>query len=145
MFTNDHSAGPIQQWLIFLCDNCSFVIQQMTIDCSILEVNAIQSVYLNAMIYYCAFHVLQAWNCNLKSKVRLDASYIAEEQQQLHNNMMQTLKVIMCENSINLMYAAIEEFKDIFYDQYEFLDYFQEYWEPEHIIRRWAYAYIDPS
>ncbi|KAI9243252.1 hypothetical protein BDA99DRAFT_544547 [Phascolomyces articulosus] len=58
MFTNDHSAGPIQQWLIFLCDSYSFIIQQITIDYSILEVNAIQSVYPNTMIYYCAFYVL---------------------------------------------------------------------------------------
>ena len=50
-------------------------IQQMTIDCSIPEVNAIQNIFPSAEIHYCAFHVVQAWNRNLKEKVTLDGSY----------------------------------------------------------------------
>ncbi|KAG2216143.1 hypothetical protein INT45_002564 [Circinella minor] len=68
MFPNNHSVGPIRQWLYFLHDTCSMTIQQMTIDCSIPEVNAIQNVFPAARIHYCAFHVVQAWNRKLKEK-----------------------------------------------------------------------------
>ena len=60
MFTNDQSAQLIGEWLHFLHDTCGLVIENLTIDYSIPKVNAINLVYPNAIIHYCAFHVLQA-------------------------------------------------------------------------------------
>ncbi|KAI7846536.1 hypothetical protein BDC45DRAFT_542800, partial [Circinella umbellata] len=45
MFMNNHSAGPLKEWLAFLRDQCGLMIEQMTIDCSIAEVNAIDAVF----------------------------------------------------------------------------------------------------
>ena len=60
MFTNDQSAQPIGEWLYFLRNTCGLVIENLTIDCSIPKVNAMNLIYPNAIIHYSAFHVLQA-------------------------------------------------------------------------------------
>ena len=58
MFTNNHSAGPIKEWLSFLHDQCGLLVEHMTIDCCIVEVNTIDAVFPMASIHYCAFHVI---------------------------------------------------------------------------------------
>ncbi|KAI9243144.1 hypothetical protein BDA99DRAFT_449403 [Phascolomyces articulosus] len=58
--------------------------------------------------------------------------------------MMIALKDIMHKENTNAMNDAIQQFKNTFRDQHEFLNYFQQQWEPLHIIQRWAYSYVDP-
>ena len=142
MFTNNHSAGPIKEWLSFLCDQYGLLVEHITIDCCIAEVNAINAVFSMASIHYCAFHVIRSWNYNLKEKVH-NPLYEEDQLQQHHSNMLSALKDIMRDTDIDLTYRAIEQFKTDFYGDERFLDYFQEFWEPDHIIQRWSYAYMD--
>ncbi|KAI9243018.1 hypothetical protein BDA99DRAFT_417741, partial [Phascolomyces articulosus] len=58
--------------------------------------------------------------------------------------MMIALKDIMHKENTNAMNDAIQQFKNTFRDQHEFLNYFQQQWEPLHIIQCWAYSYVDP-
>ena len=60
--------------------------------------------------------------------------YTDDTLQQYHGNMLTSLKSIMHEKDIDTMYNKIEEFKQRFYEQTEFLNYFGTYWEPDHII-----------
>ena len=142
MFTNNHSAGPLKEWLAFLRDQCGLMIEQMTIDCSIAEVNAIDAVFPAASIHYCAFHVVRSWNRNLKEKVH-DPTYTASEQEERRHEMLSALKDIMRYTDVNATYTAIEQFKNNYYADDVFLNYFEEHWEPDHIVQRWSYAYMD--
>ncbi|KAG2211417.1 hypothetical protein INT45_013278 [Circinella minor] len=142
MFTNNHFAGPLKEWLAFLRDQYGLMIEQMTIDCSITEVNTIDAVFPAASIHYCAFYVVQSWNRNLKEKVH-DPTYIASEQQERRHEMLSTLKDIMRYTDVNATYTAIEQFKNNYYADDVFLNYFEEHWEPDHIVQRWSYAYMD--
>ncbi|KAG2207871.1 hypothetical protein INT45_009799 [Circinella minor] len=152
MFTNDQSAYPIGEWLRFLREMCGLTIENLTIDCSIPEVNAMHLIYPDANIHYCAFHVLQAWNRNLGSKVSLESLYerypdrrhTDDALQQYRGDMLTVLKSIMHEQDIDTMYNKVNEFKRRFYEQTEFLSYFETYWEPEHLIQRWTFAFTDP-
>ena len=56
---------------------------------------------------------------------------------------MTALKSIMHKQDIDSMYNKIEEFKQRFYEQTEFLNYFGTYWEPDRIIQCWTFAYIE--
>lgn len=58
MVINNQSVGPVNQWLVYLRDNCNFLPTAITIDSSLAEVNAIKAVFRNqVVIHYCAFHV----------------------------------------------------------------------------------------
>lgn len=94
MFTNNHSAGPIKEWLSFLRDRCGLSVEQMTIDCCVAEVNAIDAVFPTASIHYCAFHVIRSWNRNLKEKVH-NPLYEEEHLREHRGNMLSALKDIM--------------------------------------------------
>ncbi|KAL0087492.1 hypothetical protein J3Q64DRAFT_1885443 [Phycomyces blakesleeanus] len=62
MLTNDHSLGPIVQWLKHLKDNQLIVNPwQFTIDCSDAETNVLMAIFPGCQIQYCLFHVSQAW------------------------------------------------------------------------------------
>ena len=143
MFTNDLSSGPIHQWLEFLRNTYGMDIVQMTIDCSIPEVNAIQAQFPGVGIHYCAFHVLQAWNRNLKSRVRLDASFTADEQREYRHEMLNALTSIMRETDVDRLYHAIQQFQSDYHEQEEFQDYLERWWFTEATIQRWTYAYAE--
>ena len=76
-------------------------------------------IYPNAIIHYCAFHILQAWNRNLSSKVLLERLYqrypermhADDTLQQYCSKIMTTLKGIMHEQDIDSMYNKIKKFK----------------------------------
>ncbi|OAD70939.1 hypothetical protein PHYBLDRAFT_148157 [Phycomyces blakesleeanus NRRL 1555(-)] len=66
MLTNDHSLGPIVQWLKHLKDNQLIVNPwQFTIDCSDAETNVLMAIFPGCQIQYCLFHVSQACKVNL--------------------------------------------------------------------------------
>lgn len=68
MVTNDHSIGPIVQWLTFWKENNLIVNPaQITIDRSESETNAIKAVFPDCGIQYCLFHVAQAWGRQLNN------------------------------------------------------------------------------
>lgn len=69
-----------------------------------------------------------------KSKVRLDASFTADEARTYCREMLDDLKDILRQPSIDEMYHLIEKFKDTYAEQEEFLDYFESQWCTESMI-----------
>lgn len=76
MITNDHSIGPIVQWLAYLKENSVIVDPlQFTIDCSDAETNAIRNVFLVARSSIACFMSaklgIASWQRRLSLKKRL--------------------------------------------------------------------------
>ncbi|OAD70670.1 hypothetical protein PHYBLDRAFT_69492 [Phycomyces blakesleeanus NRRL 1555(-)] len=69
MVINDQTVRPISQWLVHLRERSYFHPLNITIDCSISEVNAITSAFPHVAIHYCKFHILRAWQTNLDNKL----------------------------------------------------------------------------
>jgi hypothetical protein len=71
LLTNDQSVAPVLEWLKFFRDNCSMQSEQITVDCSIPEADAIRATFgENCRIQSCFFHVAQCWSRNLAKKVK---------------------------------------------------------------------------
>ncbi|KAL1927692.1 hypothetical protein VTP01DRAFT_3513 [Rhizomucor pusillus] len=114
-------------------------------------------------IRLCAFHVIQTWTRNLKSKVRLDGSYTAAElatvmfnNQKRRDKLMsdttatyrqdilQKLKHILTTCCIDDLYRSIVEFMEKYGNQNEFLGYLESQWcGCEDQVQKWAYTYIE--
>jgi hypothetical protein len=60
LLTNDQSVAPVLEWLKFFRDNCSMQLEQVTVDCSIPEADAIRATFGgNCRIQLCFLHVTQ--------------------------------------------------------------------------------------
>ncbi|OAD75567.1 hypothetical protein PHYBLDRAFT_64479 [Phycomyces blakesleeanus NRRL 1555(-)] len=70
MVTNNQTVRPISQWFMHLCERSYFHPLNITIDCSISEVNAITSAFPHVVIHYYEFHILCAWQTNLNNKLK---------------------------------------------------------------------------
>ncbi|OAD76747.1 hypothetical protein PHYBLDRAFT_142256 [Phycomyces blakesleeanus NRRL 1555(-)] len=125
MITNDHSVGPINQWLVHLYEKSCFTPLYITIDCSIAEVNAITAALPQTIIHFCKFHVLRAWQHNLDSKVKLDASYTSEQLDKYKYELKADLKNILIESDENEFLRKIQEFRLRVQSQQQFLAYFK--------------------
>ncbi|OAD75183.1 hypothetical protein PHYBLDRAFT_166938 [Phycomyces blakesleeanus NRRL 1555(-)] len=143
MVTNNQTAIPIKLWLDHLRIKSSFVPMNITIDCSIMEVNAIKEALPHATIHYCDFHVLRAWQHNLDSKIKLNASYTSEQLGNYKTALKNYLRHILIESNEDVFLRAIEDFKLMVQDQPQFLKYFEKKWtENEELLRRWGRPYI---
>jgi hypothetical protein len=128
MFTNDQTIGSITQWLQFLKER-SFIVdpQQITIDCSHIELTAIRTIFPGCAIQYCLFHVSQAWGRQLALKVKSDTGMPADNRV-LRREMMAHLKVILYEKDPDVFESLIDEFKVRYAAQDVFIDYFERNW-----------------
>jgi hypothetical protein len=62
LFTNDQSVALVLEWLKFFRDNCSMQPEQITVNCSIPEADAIRATFgENCCTQLCFFHVAQCW------------------------------------------------------------------------------------
>jgi hypothetical protein len=143
MVTNDHSVGPIMQWLGFLRQQAVFRPSYITIDFSLPEVNAIKQNFPGKIIHYCAFHVIQAWHRQLKAKVRVQG-LTSTETSSLRNEMLLQLGSILRLRIQEAFQIAIQEFKDRYQQQRDFITYLSDNWlASEDIIGRWSSAFLD--
>ncbi|OAD67740.1 hypothetical protein PHYBLDRAFT_151266 [Phycomyces blakesleeanus NRRL 1555(-)] len=126
MVTNNQTAIPIKLWLDHLRIKSSFVLMNITIDCSIMEVNAIKEALPHATNHYCDFHVLYAWQHNLDSKIKLNASYTSEQLRNYKTALKNYLRHILIESNEDMFLRAIEDFKLMVQDQPQFLKYFEK-------------------
>jgi hypothetical protein len=142
MVTNDHSLGPIVQWLQFLKEESVIVNPlQFTIDCSDSETNAINNIFPDCSIQYCLFHVSQAWNRQLALKVKA-VSRVPAENRVLRSEVHTYLKMILYEADKDLFHARIEEFIHRYEDsQPAFINYFRSNWCNEAKYNLWSRAY----
>jgi hypothetical protein len=102
MITNDHSTGPIVEWLQHLRDERLLVDpEQFTIDCCQAEVNAIVNTFNTerTKIQFCVFHVTQAWNKHLSSVSVSGFSPV--ENRALRGKMMRCLQQIVYEEDLD--------------------------------------------
>ncbi|KAG2215505.1 hypothetical protein INT46_006765 [Mucor plumbeus] len=138
MVTNDQSVGPVNQWLVYLRDNCNFAPTAITIDCSLAEVNAIKAAFRNqVVIHYCAFHVWRAWKDNLGAKLSLPTSISNTEATEYKQDLLNDLHLILVETRKNALFRKIEGFKLKIENHTELLDYFTRYWfNNEEVVKR---------
>ncbi|KAG2196263.1 hypothetical protein INT46_007347 [Mucor plumbeus] len=144
MVTNDQSVGPVNQWLVYLRDNCNFAPTAITIDCSLAEVNAIKAAFRNqVVIYYCAFHVWRAWKDNLGAKLSLPTSISNTEATEYKQDLLNDLHLILVETRKNALFRKIEGFKLKIENHTELLDYFTRYWfNNEEVVKRWGAPFV---
>jgi len=53
-------------WLTWLKTDCGFKTSKFMVDCSVVESEALKQVFPSISIYFCVFHVGQAWERKLK-------------------------------------------------------------------------------
>lgn len=82
LFTADNSVTPIADWLCFLRERGMGLpnLCQITIDCSIVEVNAIRRIFPGLPIQWCTWHVQRAWNTNIRKLVKSQLPLSRKEQ-----------------------------------------------------------------
>ncbi|OAD80242.1 hypothetical protein PHYBLDRAFT_140246 [Phycomyces blakesleeanus NRRL 1555(-)] len=128
MLTNDHSLGPIIQWLKHLKVNQLVVNpQQFTTDCSDAETNALMAIFPGCQIQYCLFHVSQAWYRQLNLKVKTGNT--AAQNRLVQGEMLTFLKHIMYEEHIVVFLDKIADFIGRYQQsQPDFVRYFETNW-----------------
>ncbi|KAG2228684.1 hypothetical protein INT48_005377 [Thamnidium elegans] len=142
MITNDHSLGPIVQWLQFL-KNKGVIVDPLlfTIDCSDSEMNAINNFFSGCSIQYCLFHVSQAWNRQLVLKVKA-VSGIPADNRILRSEVYTYLKMTLYEVDKDVFHARIAEFISRYEaTQTAFINYFRFNWCDEAKYNLWSRAY----
>lgn len=141
MVTNDHSLGPIVQWLQFLKSKGLIVDPlQFTIDCSDAETNAINNIFPGCAIQYCLFHVSQAWNRQIALKVKSGGRPV--DNRILRSEVHGHLKVILFEEDKERFHLRINEFIDRYETAHpEFINYFRSNWCNEAKYNVWSRAY----
>lgn len=142
MITNDHSTGPIVEWLQHLRDSRLLVDpEQFTIDCCQAEVNAITNTFdaETTRIQFCIFHVTQAWNKHLAS-VSVSGNTPAENRA-LRGEMTNFLQTIVYEEDLDQFHHKIVAFQEEYADQVKFMDYFVKNWCTEDRFKVWSRSY----
>ncbi|OAD77249.1 hypothetical protein PHYBLDRAFT_164161 [Phycomyces blakesleeanus NRRL 1555(-)] len=121
MLTNDHSLGPIVQWLKHLKDN------QLIVNPHNAETNALAAIFPGCQIQYCLFHVSQEWYRQLNLKVKTGST--VNENRLIRGEIMAFLKHIMYEEHIvaflNKIVGVIEKYE---HTQPDFVKYFETNW-----------------
>ena len=129
MITNDHSVGPIVEWLQHL-RNAQLLInpKQFTVDCCQTEVVAISNTFDPAVtkIQFCVFHVTQAWNKHLSS-VSVPG-FSPAENRAFRGEMMRVLQDIVYKEDLDTFHQKIALFQVEYADQEAFMDYFVRNW-----------------
>ncbi|OAD68519.1 hypothetical protein PHYBLDRAFT_172945 [Phycomyces blakesleeanus NRRL 1555(-)] len=121
----------------------SLVTQHPDTGKGIAENNAITAALSQTIIHFCKFHVLRAWQHNLDSKVKLDASYTSEQLGKYKYELKVNLKNILIESDEDEFLRKIQEFRLYVQSQQQFLAYFEHKWiGTEELLRRWGRSYV---
>ncbi|OAD68585.1 hypothetical protein PHYBLDRAFT_63506 [Phycomyces blakesleeanus NRRL 1555(-)] len=121
----------------------SLVTQHPDTGKGIAENNAITAALPQTIIHFCKFHVLRAWQHNLDSKVKLDASYTSEQLGKYKYELKTNLKNILIESDEDEFLRKIQEFRLRVQSQQQFLAYFERKWiGTEELLRRWGRPYV---
>ena len=141
MITNDQTVAPIVQWLQFLkSSNVLVYPKQFTIDCCKAEVRAISTVFPQASIQYCVFHVLQAWG--RKTDIVCKApSGIPAENKLLRTAIRRALSKIVYENDLETFHQKINQFIVDYAAHGELINYLRRNWFREDVMKVWSRAY----
>ncbi|KAG0195507.1 hypothetical protein BGX28_001241, partial [Mortierella sp. GBA30] len=61
MVCNSESTDILRTWLTWVKEECGLLPSKFMVDCSVVETEALKQVFRSLEIYYCKFHVGQAW------------------------------------------------------------------------------------
>ncbi|EIE76691.1 hypothetical protein RO3G_01395 [Rhizopus delemar RA 99-880] len=112
LLTNDQSVTPVLEWLKFFRDHCSMQPEQITVDCSIPEADAIRvTLGENCRIQLCFFHVAQCWSRNLATKVKNQPGQY-NNMKVIRGNIMSELQSIMYETVRENVIEKICQFRE---------------------------------
>ncbi|EIE88594.1 hypothetical protein RO3G_13305 [Rhizopus delemar RA 99-880] len=142
VITNNQSVAPVLNWLRFLKDNCAMSPEQITIDCSIPESDAIRATFgENCRIQLCLFHVAQFWSRNLATKVKNCPEH--SNAKVVRGNIMSDLQSIMYETSCAIVVEKVRMFREKWTAQQpQFVEYFEDKWLALDGYKRWSAAYV---
>ncbi|EIE84655.1 hypothetical protein RO3G_09365 [Rhizopus delemar RA 99-880] len=142
MITNDQSVTPVLNWLRFLKNNCAMSPEQITIDCSIPESDAIRATFGgNCRIQLCLFHVAQCWSRNLATKVKNSPEH--SNAKVVRGNIMSDLQSIMYETTCAIVVEKVRTFREKWTAQQpQFVEYFEDKWLALDGYKRWSAAYV---
>ncbi|KAI9470844.1 MAG: hypothetical protein EXX96DRAFT_542913 [Benjaminiella poitrasii] len=121
LITNDHSVEPIKNWLVSFKQRNVMNPSQITVDCSIPEIDAIRVAFGDA------------WSRNLLTKVKTASTMTDETVKQAVKKtrglMIAELKTIMYEVDPTAVKQKIESFQNRWiHTQHEFVNYFIDIW-----------------
>ncbi|KAI7832858.1 hypothetical protein BC939DRAFT_9182 [Gamsiella multidivaricata] len=66
MVCNSESTDVLRTWLTWVKDECGLNPSKFMIDCSVVETEALKQTFRSLDIYYCKFHVGQAWERKMR-------------------------------------------------------------------------------
>ncbi|KAG0283605.1 hypothetical protein BGZ98_006251, partial [Dissophora globulifera] len=117
------------KWLTWLKTDCGLKTSKFMVDCSVIETEALKQVFPNVSIYYCSFHVGQAWERKMK---------------QLHpasdwNNIRPYLQQIRTAESAERLETAWVNFKDSFPGANRMIQYLEKWMVPDRVPKWVAY------
>ncbi|KAG1153024.1 hypothetical protein G6F38_000012 [Rhizopus arrhizus] len=129
MITNNQTVTPVLNWLRFLKNNCAMSPEQITVDCSIPESDAIRATFdENFRIQSCLFHVAQCWSRNLATIVKNSSGQYSSAKL-VRGNIMSDLQSIMYETSCETVVEKVRIFREKWTaDQPQFVKYLEGRW-----------------
>lgn len=69
LVTNDKTARPIMEWLLYLCNELHVTPNYVSMDDSATELYAVNGAFPSATTFLCVWHVIKAWRDQANSKV----------------------------------------------------------------------------
>ncbi|KAG2214822.1 hypothetical protein INT45_005259 [Circinella minor] len=133
LVTNDQSEEPVRKWLMDLKD-LGVSPTQITVDCSKAEANAISSTWNRYVaIRLCAWHVVRAWQKNIKEKVVVGDG---EDKRPVINAIFADIRDMMYEEDRVEFFNRLEKFRTDWENQDVFMAYFEQHKVHKRIIRR---------
>ncbi|SAL97852.1 hypothetical protein [Absidia glauca] len=140
MLTNDHTVGPLVQWLGFLKSNAGMNPSQITIDCSIPEVNAIKATFSGVVIRFCAFHVVQAMKRQVERVVFLSGAP-PSAQSSYRDQIICDLRGLVGETDLAQFEESYNKIKADYSDQENLLAYLERNWMTAEKLEMWSDAH----
>jgi hypothetical protein len=143
LITNDQSVTPVLAWLRFLKTNCAMNPEQITVDCSIPESDAIRVTFgENCRIQLCLFHVAQCWSRNLTTKVKTRPGQYTNAKV-VRGNIMSDLQSIMYETVCEIVVEKVRMFRERWtVEQPQFVEYLEDRWLALDGYKKWSAAYV---
>ncbi|KAG2216456.1 hypothetical protein INT45_014175 [Circinella minor] len=124
LVTNDQSEEPVRKWLMNLKD-LGISPTQITVDCSKAEANAISRTWNRSVaIRLCAWHVVRAWQKNIKEKVVVGDG---EDKRAVINAIFADIRDMMYEEDRVEFFNCLEKFRTDWENQDVFMAYFEQH------------------
>ncbi|KAG1608501.1 hypothetical protein G6F46_011501 [Rhizopus delemar] len=142
LLTNDQSVTLALEWLKFFRDHCSMQPEQIAVDCSIPEADAIRVTFgENCRLQLCFFLVAQCWSRNLATKIKNQRGQY-NNAKVIRSNIMSELQSIMYETVRENVIEKICQFREKWTSvQPNFVKYLENRWLALEGYKKWSAAY----